>query len=296
MTDPNQVADGFPGQRMHVLPPAVVAHFQQQPIIGDLIPLWLGHFPHAGHHFIDRPDGIEHSLLMWCVAGKGWVRTAAGDLPVHANDYVIVPAGVRHGYGADAENPWTIYWFHFLGTRMHDYVDLLSPDGGVVARRISSDVGLVDLFEALMHTCEGGHTRADMLQAGSLAAQIIIRMHTLLRSRGKEEEVDGPIDRATRFMRDKLAEPISLADVAAASHASISHLNRLFKENTGFPPMAYLTHLRMIEACRLLDTTDWKVAAVGMDVGYRDPYHFSRVFSRVIGESPRAYRRAGKAE
>ena len=70
----------------------------------------------------------------------------------------------------------------------------------------------------------------------------------------------------------------------------ISHLNRLFKENTGFPPMAYLTHLRMIEACRLLDTTDWKVAAVAMDVGYSDPYHFSRVFSRVIGQSPRAYR------
>jgi AraC family transcriptional regulator, arabinose operon regulatory protein len=275
---------------MYVLPPAVVAHYQEQPIIGDLIPLWLGHFPHAAGHFIDRPDGIEHALLICCTAGKGWVKTGDGLLTVHAGDYVIVPAGKGHSYGADPNSPWSIYWFHFLGTRMQNYVDLLSIDGGITLRRIASEVGLIDLFEALIRNRQGGHTREDMLEAGSLAAQIMIRIHRLLRSRGKEAIADRPIDRATRFMRENLAEAISLEDVAAASFTSASHLNRLFKENTGFPPMAYFTHLRMIEACRLLDTSEQKVAAIGSQVGYPDAYHFSRVFRRVIGQSPRAYR------
>lgn len=54
--------------------------------------------------------------------------------------------------------------------------------------------------------------------------------------------------------------------------------------------MLHFTHLKIRQACRLLDLTEKPVKTIAVETGYRDPYYFSRVFKKTMGKSPEQYR------
>lgn len=84
--------------------------------------------------------------------------------------------------------------------------------------------------------------------------------------------------------------PLSLRDVAAAVGLTPGHLTTRVRERTGRTVLEWITERRMLEARRLLATTDVPVAAVGRAVGVPDPGYFARVFRREHGVSPLAWR------
>ena len=69
---------------------------------------------------------------------------------------------------------------------------------------------------------------------------------------------------------------------------------RRFTKATGFPPIGYVQRLRVEEAKRRLERTDAPVDEIGWNVGYEDPAFFRRLFKRVAGITPGAYRRKFK--
>lgn len=75
---------------------------------------------------------------------------------------------------------------------------------------------------------------------------------------------------------------------------SVSHFSERFRRQTGQSPMAYFIHLRMRLACRLLDLSGKSVKTVALEVGYRDPYYFSRLFKKSMGLAPEKYREIKK--
>ena len=75
---------------------------------------------------------------------------------------------------------------------------------------------------------------------------------------------------------------------------SVTHYCAHFRKLTGFAPIDFLIRLRVRYACHLLDTTSLSVAQIAADTGYNDPYYFARCFRRVMGCSPRAYRKVPK--
>ena len=86
----------------------------------------------------------------------------------------------------------------------------------------------------------------------------------------------------------------SLAEVAAACGVSTAHLCRLFQRYAGISPHRLLVQLRMARAAALLLDGQRLVKEIAPLVGYEDPYHFSKVFKRVYGLSPEAFRARGR--
>ncbi|MEM6554045.1 MAG: AraC family transcriptional regulator [Planctomycetota bacterium] len=109
-------------------------------------------------------------------------------------------------------------------------------------------------------------------------------------------ELDPLVPEMLVLLRERLAEPTTLGDLAVASGYSAQHLNRLFNRVLGVTPIKLLTRMRMDAAGEALRGTGRTVAAVAESVGYADPYHFSRVFSAHFGQSPTAYRSALDSE
>jgi AraC family transcriptional regulator len=66
---------------------------------------------------------------------------------------------------------------------------------------------------------------------------------------------------------------------------------RVFRQVTGTTPHQYLIGARLRLAARLLLDTDRPVTESAYDVGFNDLSNFMRTFRRVIGETPREYRR-----
>lgn len=73
---------------------------------------------------------------------------------------------------------------------------------------------------------------------------------------------------------------------------SRDHARKLFVGNTGKTPLQYLTMLRVDEARHLLRYGGYSVKEVSRRVGYDDPYYFSRLFKKWVGESPESFARA----
>src|SRR5688572_29555492 len=98
------------------------------------------------------------------------------------------------------------------------------------------------------------------------------------------------LNQVKKLVSERLGEAIHVEDLAAAAGLSPFHFSRMFHASTGKSPHAYVTARRMEEACRLLTTTDMALAQVATRVGYRTQAHFTGVFHRHVGVTPRTYR------
>lgn len=98
--------------------------------------------------------------------------------------------------------------------------------------------------------------------------------------------------RSLELMRERLAEDISLDDLAAEAQLSPFHFARMFKQSLGVPPRVYLTRLRIERACDLLENTDLPVTEIAFEVGYSSNQVLARVFLKHRRMSPIDYRRA----
>jgi AraC family transcriptional regulator len=103
------------------------------------------------------------------------------------------------------------------------------------------------------------------------------------------------LKRVTDFMDASLTRSPSLPDLARLVRLSPFHFCRAFKASTGEPPHRWLQRRRLEKAKLLLQDSDLSILDVGAAVGYEDPSHFSKLFRREAGLTPRAYRRGTAA-
>jgi len=92
------------------------------------------------------------------------------------------------------------------------------------------------------------------------------------------------------LLHERLAEPPTLAELAAMTGLSQFALLRAFRAETGLPPHAYLIQLRVRRARLMLDD-GLPPAEVAALTGFADQAHLTRHFKRVVGVPPAAYQR-----
>ena len=96
--------------------------------------------------------------------------------------------------------------------------------------------------------------------------------------------------RAQTFIRDHLAASVRVEQIAAAVHMSTFHFARMFKEATGQPPHVYVTVQRVECAKELLRSSSLSLTDVAASVGFQTQSHFTGVFHRYAGVTPRVFR------
>lgn len=95
---------------------------------------------------------------------------------------------------------------------------------------------------------------------------------------------------AISTIREELAAPHLLTDMAAAGFYSQFHFHRFFTRHTGTTPGRFLTALRMQEAKRLLAHTSVTVMSISDEIGYQSIGSFTTQFTRLVGISPGRFR------
>ncbi|MGH3829131.1 MAG: helix-turn-helix transcriptional regulator [Pseudonocardiaceae bacterium] len=99
------------------------------------------------------------------------------------------------------------------------------------------------------------------------------------------------VSRSVRCMRENIGDTHSLPSLARSAPLSPFHFHRVFRQLTASTPARFLAALRMAEAKRLLATTSISVTDICMQVGYSSLGTFSTQFTRLVGISPRRFRR-----
>lgn len=101
----------------------------------------------------------------------------------------------------------------------------------------------------------------------------------------------GAMRRVREHIEQHLCNRIELMDLATLVGLSECHFSRAFKQSIGVPPHRYLMRRRIAVAADLVATTDCALSEIALEVGFCDQSHFTRLFSAMVGETPRAFRR-----
>jgi two-component system response regulator YesN len=106
----------------------------------------------------------------------------------------------------------------------------------------------------------------------------------------RNSRAGGVIDRIQQLIEERYPENLTVADIAEGVFLSATYVSLLFKQETGETLFEYLTKVRIEKAKELLKDPRYKFYEVCEAVGYLDPSHFSKVFKKMTGFTPSAYR------
>ncbi|HEX7304803.1 GlxA family transcriptional regulator [Lentzea sp.] len=107
---------------------------------------------------------------------------------------------------------------------------------------------------------------------------------------------DGASTSATRaWALERLADPLTLADLARHANMSVRTFTRRFRAEVGLSPHEWVVHRRLDHARHLLETTSLPVGEVAGAAGFADPLVLRRHLRTTVGLTPNAYRRSYSA-
>lgn len=291
----NRKGRGFTGERMIEIPKEVVEKCRTLPLISHLFITQMGFFPKARHHYYQRPTGFSQVILLYCTDGRGWIQVPSGRVTIQAGSVFAIAPNMPHSYGADANNPWTIYWFHLSGSQCAGVTIMTKNEEGAAPQAVS--VGFseerVRLFEQIGDAFLNGYSQANLLFANLTLPYFLASfvLPATFQPKTQPETPASPTDKAILFMQRNLSEPVTLDNIARSAHLSVSFFSRKFRQETGYAPIEYFNHLRIQKACQLLHFSELRINEVASQIGINDPFYFSRLFKKQMGVSPVAYRK-----
>ena len=294
MNTDRRMTEGFPKQRMVVLPRPVVDRALRRMLPLQLVPSDIGYFPDAANHYVDRPQGTHQCIVMLCIRGKGWVKLGKDVYDLNPGNLVVILPGQVHSYGSDSEYPWTIHWCHAAGSATRYFTDMLARKDVLPILHVSCYLNLVPLFEAMIDELSLGYSTNHL----TVASMALGHLLALIATGGQSAQVDqfsrNRIPLAIDYMNSRWQKTVTVPDIARACNLSTSHFSTLFKKSTGYSPLDYFLRLKMQRAAEMLDTTTRPLKEIAADVGFSDPLYFSRVFHRIYKISPSEYRLTAK--
>ena len=98
------------------------------------------------------------------------------------------------------------------------------------------------------------------------------------------------------YIKSNIGRSIHVVDLAGVVQLSTSHFSRAFSASFGQPPSAYVQALRVRYAQVIMLNTREPLTRIALDCGMSDQSHFTRVFRRIVGTSPSAWRRQFQSE
>jgi AraC-like DNA-binding protein len=213
-------------------------------------------------------------------------------IPIGLNQALCIPAGIHHRITVTNRNRAISRWAHIQYTVFSslDLIAMLDPpmlfsgasatrigdcsaecvaarqDGSMrsISRRVAAAYALLD---TIIEQCPAPGKHLETLRDAQRLAPALAHMELLLGN----ADLDLPV-------------------LARMTDLSVSRFHALFKHAIGLSPTAYLLNRRMVRAEGLLVGSSLKVREVAHRCGWPDEFHFSRLFKRLHGMSPLAYR------
>jgi len=287
-----KISQGFPGQRLVVVPPSIVDVATQNSICGSLFPTHIGMFQKAKGHYISRESGVDETILIGCLAGEGICQFNHNKWYLKPGNLIVIPANTQHKYKASENDPWTIFWIHFKGDMVKYYLQALKINTEEPMISVANIGSVIDAFEDIYQHTESGYTNTALFCLSTSFVRFfgVCRLHQRalkINQQGVEER----IKKSVVVMQQNIGRHMTLNELAAISGWSPTHYSALFKNQMNTSPIEFFTRLKMQIACNKLKLTRESIHNIATSLGYKDAFYFSRLFKRQNNLSPQNYRR-----
>ena len=193
-----------------------------------------------------------------------------------------------HVIATDPRRPLVKYFIDFCGPR---FTRLLAshPLSDHHPCFLGPTSGVAELYDRLQTSGRSSGPRTHDICACLLELLILLIADHALSEADAESPAQNTYRRCRELIERRFLDLHSLDGVARACHINAPYLCRLFKRYGAESPYHMLIRLKMRQAGDLLSGPQPLVKQVAKATGFADPYHFSRVFKKIYGISPRTF-------
>jgi AraC-like DNA-binding protein len=248
-----------------------------------------------GTHGVHRSEDVFQLPQLWSLH----LYDYAADLEVDGVVHPITPGSVS------LVPPASLIRYRYRGPSHHLYAHLRAPrlapgpDGEPAPSRLSvlmhPGVDLPRIAELMASAVASAVARPERTRADVWT--VLLRLADRVQEPPARPTPPVPdyVAATVSVVEQRLAGPLTVADVAAAVGVSPGHLTRVFSARTGETVVGYLRRRRVEHARHLLTSSTMSVSAVAASVGIPDLQAFNKTCRAVTGTSPRGLRAAGGA-
>jgi len=234
---------------------------------------------------------LENYLLAFCTKGSGIVQIFSEQVPISNDQFFIIPKGEEFKFYSvlDVNTHFLVAYFNGkkagqLGKEFSLVRNLIPSVNNMVANREM-------LFEEIFNNLSKGFHDENLEYVNFCFAHLLATfVYANKTSDDIADESSPAVRRAINYLGKNLDRKLSLAKLAREVGYSPTYLSTLFKKETNYSPISYFSHLKILKACEFLDYTNMKVKEISFNLGYSDPYYFTKDFKKKMGLSPRNYR------
>lgn len=232
----------------------------------------------------NRKNGRSDYHILYIAAGVCHLE----DQPVEAGNLIFFRPGEPQIYQFHAADRSESLYIHFSGTGCEQLIEACNLNRRVTY--VGKSARLVQLFDHLLDE----YRLQKPFHAETCAGLLWQFMATAGRKAGDQKRQalypEKSLDEVCRRMHREYAEHRTVAEYAALCHLSESRFSHAFKERTGLSPKAYMTRIKVDNACRLLGDLNVSLAEAAHAVGIEDLNYFSRLIKKHTGHTPTYFR------
>ncbi|BCJ94696.1 transcriptional regulator [Anaerocolumna cellulosilytica] len=272
------------------IPENIIEKERKDTFLENMIITKIGYFKEAKRHAVERP-GINEYIMLYCIEGNGWLRTDEMTKLISKGNLVLLESNTPHAYGAAQDNPWSIYWVHFIGKGIADifYRLEISKQSPIVQVGVRAELSLS--MEVALRTLSNGYSFSDLFHASSTLQNFFSNILQIKTYSHLQATNNINLEDLILFMKSNIQEVYTLEQLADKMCMSKYHFSRKFKERTGYSPIDYFTRMKIQKACELLETSLVEIKVISEYLSFSTPYYFSEVFKKITGYSPKNYRK-----
>ncbi|HTM99697.1 MAG TPA: AraC family transcriptional regulator [Pedobacter sp.] len=253
----------------------------------------LIYLTHVSQSLAKTANHTTDYVLIYCLSGAGQCTTQQGSFQLKANQFMLLSPNDAYQYQSELDHTWKVFCVHFNGNMINELNTTFDLKKFSSPTDINFDGQLVDCWQEIFSSLLKGLTDENIAYANLCLYRFI--SFFLFPSPAQKTTQGGPeredqLDQSITFMKANVHKRLCVDEIAETFRYSPSHYSVLFKQKTGLSPIEYFIRIKIQRASELLTNSNLIVKEIAGEVGYDDPFYFTRIFKKVTGKTPKEYK------
>jgi AraC-like DNA-binding protein len=235
---------------------------------------------------------LSEYQLLYITHGRGkFVSAHTKETEIQEGNMFLLFPNEWHNYSPNKSTGWDEYWIGFEGANIDGRIQnsFFQKDKAVFNVGIHDEI--VQLYKQAIEIAQEQKFGFQQMLAGIVNHLLGYAYSYDKQLSFEESRVSNQINKAKIIMQDNLHTQITPEEIALRLNMSYSWFRRVFKQYTGFSPIAYIIELKIQKAKELLTNTSLSSKEIAFAIGFENADYFCAIFKQKTGKSPIKYRK-----